>query len=78
MAGAHRDLERSQAVTAARAVGQACLVCNELAGAIELPGGYLVDEDLVAVFHTPHSRAPLTSATCSSTRGGTARTSPAW
>jgi ATP adenylyltransferase len=30
-----------------------CLVCRELAGEVELPGGLVVDGDLVAAFHIP-------------------------
>ena len=35
-----------------------CLGCREVAGAIELPGGLLVDEPLVLAFHVPPAVVP--------------------
>jgi diadenosine tetraphosphate (Ap4A) HIT family hydrolase len=41
-----RDVERDPGVVE-------CLVCRELAGEVELPGGLLVDDELVVAFHIP-------------------------
>lgn len=35
-----------------------CLVCREIAGQVELPGGFLVDEKLVLAFHIPPLEGP--------------------
>jgi diadenosine tetraphosphate (Ap4A) HIT family hydrolase len=34
-----------------------CLICQELAGEIDLPGGLVVDDELVAAFHIPPREA---------------------
>lgn len=34
-----------------------CLVCREVAGGVELPGGYLWEEDEVVAFHVPPTAA---------------------
>ena len=34
-----------------------CLICQELAGAIDLPGGFLAKDELVAAFHIPPQEA---------------------
>jgi diadenosine tetraphosphate (Ap4A) HIT family hydrolase len=34
-------------------VGSACLVCRELDGGIDVPGGFLWDDGLVAAYHSP-------------------------
>ncbi len=35
-----------------------CLICQQIAGEVELPGGLLVDEKLVAGFHIPPRDPP--------------------
>jgi diadenosine tetraphosphate (Ap4A) HIT family hydrolase len=35
-----------------------CLICQQIAGDVELPGGLLVDEELVAGFHVPPRDPP--------------------
>jgi diadenosine tetraphosphate (Ap4A) HIT family hydrolase len=30
-----------------------CLICRELAGEVDLPGGFVADDELVAAFHIP-------------------------
>ena len=41
--------------------GQDCVVCREVAGEVELPGGPLWDDELVFAFHVPplHEPEPL-------------------
>ncbi|MGH2581206.1 MAG: hypothetical protein ACRDGP_10240 [Actinomycetota bacterium] len=37
-----------------------CLVCREIAGDINVPGGSLVDDEVVFAFHMPPFDADLT------------------